>query len=485
MASGDITAKNYQCTVKHNAGIVVDGDFATGTSCRHLEISAGYVLVAYETPTGIGCRIGVKDGLACVPFSATEDATITGTYTIEDFVALSATQALLIMRETVGNIFTAVVTFTAPATLVISAAVDSTCDAVTTSIRGCLINTSKVIIAYKDTSDSYPKAVVCTITGTVPSYGTPTSAKAAACTNATSINLCKVTTTTFFMTYDNGTNFYGHILTFNGTTGITINTESSFAASLNTRAYSALLDSTHILVCFSDTAVTSYVACVVAVISNTTISSWGSKVQAGTYTQPGGISIISATRFALLFTTSANTITIAIVGSISSGTTITYGTIVSNVAGSWGTNGMVIGSVQYIDATHLSYCLYDTTANRRRVYYQVWTITGVAIAYNNMTVKLCKASGVNIMLSLISWINNSMTEPMLIYLNGNEISNKFLQHYLFGTNAATDTAFSRGWLPIPNSPIVANNGYGIYIGFQGAGNGAIATINACGLEETV
>jgi hypothetical protein len=484
MASGDITAKSYQCTRKHQAEVVVDGDYASGSSTRHIELDGtSKVVVAFETPTGVAVRLGTKDGLGCVPFTTTDDASITGTYTLEDFIKLSSTAGLLVMRKNTGNIWTAVVTYTAPNTLAIASATDSSCDAVTASIKGCLLDTNKCVIVYKDTSDSYPKSVICSISSTTPSYGTPVNMKAAACTNATALSVCKVTTGTFFATYDNGTNFYGHELSVSGTT-ITTNTESLYAASLNTFAQCCLMDSTHVAVTFSDAASSSYGSAVIAVISGTTISSWGSKVAYTSYAiSPTSIVMLTDTKFIITCIRSILNTVYSIIGIISSGTTITYGTIV--------TPGYITSTVNlkftvcYIDTTHISYVVYETDAAIRRIYYQVATITGNSITFNYMTTCLCKASDVNISVALFSLVNTTTNIPSYIYINGNENTNKFLQINMYNSSAVTDTEFGRGILKLPNSPISVNDGYGIYVATTCASSGFISVLSASGQEEEV
>ena len=462
------TPKTYQQTLKHKLSLAYDGVLGTGTVCKHIELDSTYTLMAYEDDNSdIGVILGTKDGVACITWGTS--TVLTGTYTLEDFIGLNTTSALLIMRESGGNISTAVISFTAPSTIVINAAVNSTLDAVTTSIKGCLIDTNKVIVAYKSTSDSRPYVAVCSISGTTPSYGSATNAKAVQATNPTSISVCKITSTTFLMTYDDSvsTNCRARILTFDGNVTITVvGAESAFMPTRNTFVSCGLLDSTHIIIGFNDITAGNYDTAIIGIISGTTISSWGTKVAGQGLNQIGQIVVLSSTKFGYIVTNSSDKSCWAIVGNISSGTTITFGLAVNFSTTTFGSNGVKIGMVRFVDSTHISFCFLDTHASWRRLCYGVVTTYGLAtVVFNEMTQKLVLCgTGKEIFLSLMTLVTSSPSYNSTLYLNGNEITNKLLRLSTVAANEIHATAFGEGILQLPNCPISLVAGQSLYVG---------------------
>jgi hypothetical protein len=480
-------AVTAQATLSSFASIASDGVETAGSNVKHVELSSTVALIAYEQTAGtIGVKLGQKDGNACIVWD-TNPTVLSGSWTLQDFVILDATHGLLILRDTLGGtIQTAVVTLTG-ATIAISAAVNSSITAVTLSIKATLINTNKVIIAYKNTSDSYPKAVVCTITGTTPSYGTPVAAKSAACTNATSISICKLTTTTFLMTYDNGTNSYGHILSFDGNTTITINTESIIIASLYQYFACAILDSTHVVVAFTD-AGSSQATAIIGVISGTAISSWGSRVAfySGGTVYSTHILILSSVRFAVVHTDGVDNALQCRVGTVTSGTTITFGTQYYS--------GLFIGggskvplSVKLIDTNHISFSFYDLVDTSRRVYYSTITIQGVnTVVFNEMTVKLLTMPSngqAEISLLLAKFKFTGQSDYIHFYIGGNEVTNNSLEMEQKTSSSAADAEYPRGILKLPNCPLVVPYGQSLYVGCSIAVNARNCTINISGVKS--
>ena len=470
------TPVTYKETLKHKLSIASEVVFAN--SSRHVELDSTYTLKASTDENNtLNIVSGIKDGNAAIVWDATP-TTLATAYYLEDFIKLSSTSALAIMRHNTGVIKTAVVSFTAPATVVINAVVIAvgTIDAVALSIKGCLIATNKVIIVYKDTSDSKPYAIVCSIAGTVPSYGAAVLMKDATVTAATSLSVCTLTTTTFFATYDNGTNTYGHILSFDGTLTITINTESLMVAALETDLNCDILDSTHVVVSYANVG-DNLAKAIIAIITGVTISSWGAAYSTAVSSVLNKLRVLSATKFILFISDSSATMK-AVVATTNS-TQIFYGVVAEIPTQVVST----LGALLFVDATHVTFSVYNSAAAAKRGFYGTITIDDNDCYFNEMTVLLATcAASTEIRISLIVASMALIAPTASIYLGGNEITDKTVSVKQWAGAAVTDTEFGRGILRLPNSPLNLVAGEKIYVGWDCVTASNLLRLTACGME---
>lgn len=426
--------------------------------------------------------------------------TLAGTYTLQRFLQLSATKALAILRNTTnGYISCAVVSFTAPTTVAIASAVESTLDADTGSINADLLDTDKVVIGYKDTSDTYPKAVICSISGTTPSFGTAVAAKAAA-TGAYSISVCKVTTTSFAMSYDVSATYYAQILSVSGTT-ITTNSESSSSISATNNGGAAtpsmtlkMLSATQIVGVFAQgkDTINSADYGVVITYSGVTISAWNSGSML-TSTRAYGLAIhtkptivaLGSTHFITLHTGRDGSYNALTGLSLCRVTGTSYSVLAS--ASALATCSSFGHSLQLIDSTHVTFQLateiYKLSIFNNSTYGYVYPSVAVASASSNKQIEV----------SLLLLGDGISGAECHLYLNSVNPENKIVEFAKLYSpsdhnNVDQDVGTSnpqadivQGILRLPNSPIVISNGDVLLAVTTNVG----ASIYASGIERDI
>jgi len=463
-------AFNAQATAKHMSSLAVDGTYTAGAVVSMDEgfsnANGNRIICVYENGSGgLEAKVGQKDGNCCIVWD-TNGTTIVATGTLPVVTLLDATHAL-VTYYTGTYLGAVVITLNANDTLTIGTPANNAIAIANIQTKCFLLDTNKCIALYKNNADNYPKAVVISVSGTTPSFGTAVSLKAAALATSSAISGCKIDTTHAFVTYDSGVLTYGQILTISGTT-ISTNTEASIAQSVTNSAYHScdLLDSTHVIFAFNDTATSNYTYFSVVTISGTTVSSFGTKLQNNlNLSLRGSVVALSATKFSYCGGIS-NDRSFSYQGYSISGTTITGDTNNNNLTNYFGSYPQIV-LCRKVDSTHVSCIVYDTTATVRRIYYQVFTISGVSTPIvNYMPVKLLTAPSngqYEISLAIfteISQYNNGQYHR--IYIGGNESTNQILRMANSAPSNATDGAFGRGVLKLANSPIIVPYGQSLY-----------------------
>jgi hypothetical protein len=499
---GSVVGFNNSVTLNSSASIAVNQEELTGSDCKHIELDSTYTLMAYaDSNADIKVRLGVKDSITCITW-ANSSTTLAGTYTLEDFVKLDSTHGLLLMRDTGANMFASVVTFSAPSTITISAAVDSTFalkTASTGSCRACLINTNKVVIIYKSNADDKPYTVICTISGTTPSFGTSVKPNDAACLYEHSLSICKLTTTTFFATYNDNAvgKTYAQIMSFDGNTTITTNTQVELTSGLITATQQlkfvscAMLDSTHVIIACGLTSGSDHGHCVVAVISGTTISSFGAAIEFhGVDLRGTSVLSLSASKFLIVYVDNSNTSIKGNCGLVSGSTITIAGSGTSNYNNSSGraipSSNSLVGSINYIDSTNVSFAIYDIGVTNRQIYY------GIINTYNINSCRFLAMkqllytveTGKEVSISLITNSGNIEGRSLSFYLDDNiyPFANNL---FIMSSANYTTTDFAFGYLKLANCPIILTSGQKLYIATNDVVSSSHIECTIFGLEETL
>lgn len=455
-------------TVRHAMGInpknVVYYEENTNRYAEHIELDTGVILFVNETwNSDINVRLGTVTTANVLTWGAKQ--TLVGTYTLEDFVKLSTTKALMVMRESGGNVSTVVISYTAPSTVTIGTPVNSSCDAVAGSIRGTLLTTDKVVIGYKDTSDSYPYAVVCSISGTTPSYGTPANAKAAAVTNADSISVATVSTSLFLITYDNGTNSYAHIMSVADAT-ITANTESAFNNEITRGVSCCVLSST--LIAVGGKRISNIPFVTFGTISGAAISSWSALEGVGSAASSmvrSRLTTFSATSFIYGHCSTSNDSYVSFISVYPDLSVNVVSMAASGSAGSYSPS-----SVKKVDSTTFSYITLASRIQYVRCHLlQTSTPYGSNFVVSDFVESiLTVATGKQVELSLLLFDGGFGTIDL--YVNSTKPTAKVMQFRRMSYDNAGSTGYHndyqkdsyQGIRRLGNDPLVLNAGDTLY-----------------------
>ena len=222
----------------------------------------------------------------------------------------------------------------------------------------CALDATHFVVAWRDANDSdYGKCVIGTISGSSVTYGSVVTFNAADTRNP---KIAKIDSAHFVIVFrDSGDSGKGKAMIATVASGdvITFGAEYTFAAGTANNPAVALLDSTHIVVTYDDLTNTDGSA-IVGTISATDVISFGTRVAfVTTSINSSDVAVLDSTHFVVVFKGGSNEYVKSIIGVVSSGTTITFGTAVSVLADNSNSSG-----VAAIDSTHFLVGYSDNTA---------------------------------------------------------------------------------------------------------------------------
>lgn len=246
-------------------------------------------------------------------------------------------------------------------------------------VVSCQLSSTSFVVAYRDAGASNRgTAVVGTISGGVITFGSEFQFT----TNAvTHISIAKISSTSFAISYtDTSAGDVKLILGSVSGTTISYGTASQVTSDAGTRTQVGCLDSTHIAVAWRASVGSSSVGTsVIAVVSGTTVSSYGSAqtFNAATTDMLNGynMAVLDSTHYVITYTDGGNSsFGTGIVGVVSAGTTITFGSeYVFNSASSIRTGVATIDSthvlVIYRDSDNTGKALIGTIASGNQLSY--------------------------------------------------------------------------------------------------------------------
>lgn len=224
--------------------------------------------------------------------------------------------------------------------------------------QSCMLDSTHFVVTWRDTNDSdQGKCVVGTVSGSTVTYGSIVTFNAADTRNPA---VCKIDSTHFAVAFrDAGDSGKGKAMIATVASGdvITFGSEYTFAAGTINNPDIKLLDSTHLVVSYDDVTNTDGSA-IVGTISSTDVITFGTRVAFNSTDINGSkIAVLDSAHFAVIFKGASNEYVKSIVGVVSGGTTITFGSVVSVLAD----NSNSIG-VCTIDSTHFLVAYTDNTA---------------------------------------------------------------------------------------------------------------------------
>ncbi len=224
--------------------------------------------------------------------------------------------------------------------------------------QSCMLDSTHFVVAWRDTNDSdQGKCVIGVVSGSTVTYGSIVTFNAADTRNP---SVCKIDSTHFAVAFrDTGDSGKGKAMIATVASGdaITFGSEYTFAAGTVNNPDIALLDSTHLVVSYDDVTNTDGSA-IVGTISATDVITFGTRVAfVSTSINGSDIAVLDSTHFAVAFKGGSNEYVKAIVGVVSSGTTITFGTAVSVLA-----DNSNSADIATIDSTHFMVAYTDNTA---------------------------------------------------------------------------------------------------------------------------
>ena len=196
------------------------------------------------------------------------------------------------------------------------------------------LSSTSFVVAYPGASQ-YLNAVVCTVSGTVITEGTPVALNAA---TSSAITVCALSSTSFVATYYNSSARNNAVVCTVVGTVITSGSPTQFSANSGSGAIAAL-DSTHVVIMYNQSAI-------IGTVSGTTIA-FGSAVTSITGANLSGISVCALTSTSFMVMSRTSNISSSLSGgsvncnvcAVSGGNVITAGTsaVVSNE--SWPQSG--------------------------------------------------------------------------------------------------------------------------------------------------
>lgn len=220
------------------------------------------------------------------------------------------------------------------------------------------LDSTHFVVAWRDTNDSdQGKIVVGTVSGSTVSYGSIVTFNAADTRNP---QIAKIDSTHFAIVFrDTGDSGKGKAMIGTVSSGnvITFGSEYTFASGSANNPDVSLLDSTHIVVTYDDVTNTDGSA-IVGTISSTDVITFGTRVAYSTSSISGSrITALDSTHFAIVYRDETPNLLKSIIGVVSAGTTITYGSAVSVLADATNSRDIIA-----IDSTHFLVGYSDNTA---------------------------------------------------------------------------------------------------------------------------
>lgn len=300
------------------------------------------------------------------------------------------------------------------------------------------------------------------------SSGTISFGSAVIFNNATTTynSVCKLTTTSAFVCFSNGsTNGQGLVISLSGTTITTpINSPAIFNAANTSWIKCDAVSSTSVIVAYNDVGNSNTPTTCVCTISGTTIT-WGSEYGLGSYignsTPYCNMILLSSNKF-IIFGNDGSSVPCMTTGKIS-GTTVTlYGNPVRFFENS--NAPTALPSVCKIDESNAAFAFYSATYFLS--VYGTITVTGSIPEVNSMCKLLATGkSGGHTEISSIYFVNTKgsfekSTFVPKLFLNGTDITHLF--SVPFRANYSGETAQTCELL-IPNSPIILTDGDDLYV----------------------
>ena len=222
-----------------------------------------------------------------------------------------------------------------------------------------MLDSTHVVVAYKDTGgDAYGCAKIGVISGSTITWGTEYVFNSA---NTIDISVAALNSTHFVVTYkDSGGDSYGcaRLGVVSSGTVISYGAENIFNSAVISLTSVSALDSTHFVVVYKDNGNSDYGTAIVGETSGgDVIVSYGAEnVFNSTTTSELEVSALDSTHFVVAYqNTGSSNVGTGIVGSVASGTTITFGT--PNVFDSSWTYHI---AVEALDSTHFVIGYMDT-----------------------------------------------------------------------------------------------------------------------------
>lgn len=248
------------------------------------------------------------------------------------------------------------------------------------SLSGCALDSTHFVICYNNSFVGY--AVVAATDGatTISSWGTRVQFTDGASNGQAEPAMAALDSTHFVIAYRNASTNVGWavVASVSGTTP-TFGTRNAFTS--NTVDYSGVcaIDSTHFVVGFHDTAANLGKG-VVGVVSGTTISSYGTIATFSGTNNPAaapiGACALDSTHFALSYVDSTDASKgKVVVGSVAT-TTITFGTVSTSSAGT-----IASSSIAALSATTFVAFFGDLSSSGYRAYY--CTVVGTTVTQDS------------------------------------------------------------------------------------------------------
>lgn len=220
------------------------------------------------------------------------------------------------------------------------------------------LDSTHFVVAWRDVNDAdQGKIVVGTVSGSSVAYGSTVTFNAADTRNP---SIAKIDSTHFAIVFrDNGDSNKGKAMIGTVTSGdvITFGAEYAFSSGTANNPSVELLDSTHLVVSYDDLGNTDGSA-IVGTISSTDVITFGTRVAFNsTNINTSDIAVLDSTHFAVVFNGESKEFVKSVIGVVSAGTTITYGSVVSVIATDSNSS-----DVATIDSTHFLVGYTDNTA---------------------------------------------------------------------------------------------------------------------------
>ncbi|NOQ68471.1 hypothetical protein GQ568_03455, partial [Patescibacteria group bacterium] len=219
--------------------------------------------------------------------------------------------------------------------------------AVTEYVSVSALDSTHFVVVYKDGGNSsYGTAIVGTISGTTISYGSEYTFRSG---NTEHISVSTLDSTHFVVSYLYSAAGYSVIGVVSSGDTITFGTTYQFISTSISEISVTALDSTHFAVAFKDAVASNYGNSFIGVVSSGDVISYGSKYtfNAAAIAQTA-IAALDSTHFVIAFVDSGNSsYGTAIIGVVSSGDVITYGSEYVYVSGWTGRK-----AVTALDSTH-------------------------------------------------------------------------------------------------------------------------------------
>jgi len=220
------------------------------------------------------------------------------------------------------------------------------------------LDSTRFVVAYRDANDlDYGKVVIGTKSGSSVSYGSTVTFNSA---DTRFPSLAKIDSNTFAIAFrDGGDSNRGHamICTVSGGDVISCGSEYTFNSATTAGISVKAIDSTHIAISFANGSTNG--RAIIGTISATTVITFGTAVTfKGSGIQESHVATLDSTHFVVVYQDASTQVVLSIIGVVSGGTTITFGSEVSVFASASNSSW-----VSVIDSTHFLVGYHDGVAS--------------------------------------------------------------------------------------------------------------------------